>query len=172
MEVQPAHISQVQVGLDGKLYEIDADASTVAADLAALDAGLKVRFSERGECFIVQHEHHPGCPHNGEGGPGSSYLVSTAKAYRGRTGVWTGLDQRIVDRIKFIDPKGRSGYDFAREIELNRIKADKRERERRMEHWTPIAEGMAHALRKDLGERYRGRAFITTPLRKEKHEHR
>ena len=159
MDVEPAHISQIQVGEDGKVYEIDADSSTVAADLQAIDKGLKVRFLPSGECFIVRHEHHPGCPHNGSGGPGSSYLVSTVQAYQGRTGVWTGLDQRLVDRIRYIDPHGRSGYDYARQLEQNRIRLEEERRKQREEQIGEMGEHMAHALRKDLGLRYRGRIF-------------
>lgn len=161
MELEPAHISQVQVGHDGRVYEIGADSSTVVADLQTLDPGLKVAFQERGECFVVRHEWHPDCPHNGDVGPGGSYLVNTAKAYRNRSGTYEGLDQRLVERLRYIDPNGRSGYDFVRELELNRIKQEERERQEFMERIEPFAEQAAHALRKDLGERYKGRAFIT-----------
>ena len=160
MEVQPASISQVQVGEDGRVYEISAESSTVVADLQAMDKGLKVRFSERGQCFIVRHEHHDGCPHNGTVGEGGSYLVSTVQAYQGRTGVWTGLDQRLVDRIRFIDPHGRSGYNYADELEKASRKAREDQRRQFTEKMGDIGERAAHALRKDLGQRYKGRAFV------------
>ena len=160
MEVEPAHIDQVLIGEDGKVYDISAESCSVAADLQAIDRGLKVRFSERGECFIVRHEHHPGCPHNGDQGPGSSYLVLTAKAQRGRTGVWTGLDQRVVDRIRYIDPHGRSGYDFVRELEMNRIRGEEEREKAFRERVGEGAELAAFALRKDLGlGPYKGRIF-------------
>ena len=160
MDVEPAHISQIQVGEDGRVYEISADSSSVAADLQALDRGLKVRFSERGECFIVRHEHHDGCPHNGSVGPGGSYLVMTVKATQGRTGVWTGLDQRVVDRMRYIDPHGRSGYDYVRELELGRIRAEEERRKAFRERLGEFAELTAHTLRKDLGlGPYKGRIF-------------
>lgn len=160
MDVQPASISQIQTGEDGRLYEISAESSTVVADLQAIDRGLKVRFSERGRCFIVRHEHHDDCPHNGTVGPGGSYLVSSVQAYQGRTGVWTGLDNRLVERIKFIDPAGRGGYDYAQELERNRAANAKRRRDMFAERMGDTTERTAHALRKDTGERYKGRVFV------------
>ena len=162
MDIPAAHVSQIVRAADGKLYELSAESCTVAADLAAIDKGLKVSFSERGECYVVRHEWHDGCPHNADVGPGGSYLVLTAKAHRGRSGVWQGLDERVVQRIQQIDPQGRSGYDFVRELELRRIREEEKQRREFEEWFGPVAEQTAYALRRDLGERYKGRA---TPWR-------
>jgi hypothetical protein len=160
MDIQPAHISQVVAGADGRVYEISADMSTVAADLQEIDKGLKVRFSERGECFIIRHDWHPGCQHNGDVGEGGSYLVKTVRADRNRSGTFTGLDQRVVDRIRYIHPTGRSGYDFVAELDRKRARRERREKHEFAESLGEAAERTAHALRKDLGlGPYKGRVF-------------
>lgn len=161
MEIPPASVAQIQMAADGRVYEISAESSAVAADLEKIDAGLRVRFSESGKCYVVFHRHHPGCPHNGTGGPGSEYLVRSVQAQQGSTGVWTGLDQRLVDRIRFIHPHGRSGYDYAAELERSATDGIRQRKQQFAEKMGEAAEQIGHALRKDLGERYRGRAFIT-----------
>jgi len=160
MRIEPAHISQIRLGEDGSVYEISEDVGNVAADLRLIDAGLKVRFAVRGKCWIVFHEHHGDCPHNGTEGPGSTYLVTSVNAHQTRSGVWTGLDQRLVDRIREIQPGGRSGHDFAKALERSYNDRLERKRKERAELFGEMAEAGAHAIRKDLGERYKGRAFI------------
>ena len=162
MDIPAASVSQIQVAPDGRMYEISEESSRVAADLKQIDAGLRVRFSEAGGCYVVLHRHHPGCPHNGTGGPGSEYLVRSVDAqFNPRLGVWTGLDQRLVDRIRFIDPHGRSGYDYAGELERKTLDAQKEKRREFEERVGDAAERTAHALRRDLGEpRYKGRIFL------------
>lgn len=156
MRVEPAHVDQIRRGMEGRMVLIDADVGGVAADLRALDPGLKVRFAERGECFVVFHDRHPGCPHNGVE---DSYLVTSVKAQRTASGTFTGLDQRVVDRLRALDPsKGR--YDFAADVERMNRDARDRERKARLESLDVLNERAAHAVRKDLGARYRGRAFV------------
>ena len=157
MDIQPASISQLREAENGQLVEISADVGGVVAGLQRIDAGLKVRLSERGQCFIVRHENHGDCPHNCEGGPGSAYLVKTVQAHRNGFGTWEGLDQRLVDRLLEI---GHSSYDYVRALEERDRQAEKARRDRFAEEIGGTAEQAAHALRRDLGERYRGRIFV------------
>lgn len=157
MKVEPAHIDQIRVSDDGRVHVYDADAGTVAADLKALDAGLEVRFSERGECWIIQHVSHPGCPHNGDVGDHGRYLVTSVQATLGRTGVWTGLDQRVVDRFREIRPD--SGYDYAKALEDKRKQREKHQRDRWHETVGEMSELAAHSLRRENGTPYKGRIF-------------
>lgn len=155
MDIEPANINQVRLGEDGRVVEIDRDVGNVARDLRDLDPGLKVRFAERGKCWVVYHEHHPGCPHNGTQ---QQYLVKSIQAHQGRTGAWTGLDQRLVDRLREIRPGG--GYDYVQALERAAKTRAERQRKQRAELFGEMAEHGAHAIRKDLGARYQGRAFI------------
>ena len=167
MEIEPAHISQIRLGDDGTVYEYDADAGTVAADLQAIDKGLRVRWTERGHCWIIYHKHHPGCPHNGAGQEGSEYLVTSVQAYQGRTGIWTGLDQRVVDRIRFINPQA-GNYDYAKALEAHSKRREERQRKDRAEVFGEMAEVGAHAIRKDLGlGPYKGRVFKPREISRE-----
>jgi hypothetical protein len=65
-----------------------------------------------------------------------------------------------VDRLEFIDSEGRGGYDYAKALEQGRRDRERQEREGFRERLGETAELAAHALRKDLGERYRGRVFV------------
>ena len=164
MQVEPAHISQIRLGEDGRIYELSADACSVAADLQAIDKGLKVRFAERGKCFVIYHEAHPGCPHNA-GPEGHSYLVRSVQAYQNRLGTWEGLDSRIVERFREIDPKG-GRYDYAQALERAALERERKLKKEREEMFGEIAELGAHAIRKDLGlGPYKGRVFKPRDLK-------
>lgn len=154
MKVEPAHVNQVQRGVTGRMLEVDADVGGVAEDLKRIDPSLRVRFAEAGNppFFAVYHESEDGR---------STYLVLTVKAYQTSTGVWAGLDQRVVKRIMEI---GHSSYDFAAEVERANVSAKSRTRKEFREKVEASAEEAAFALRKDLGVRYRGRAFIPKSL--------
>jgi hypothetical protein len=154
MQVQPAHVDQVQRGTSGHMELIDADVGGVAEDLKRIDAHLKVRFAESGNppFFAVYWESDD---------RRSTYLVFTQRALLTRHGTWSGLDQRIVRRIEEIDTHGRSGYDIAQDLERNHKQQQQRRKQHNHEVLGGLGEQAAHAIRKDLGERYRGRAFIT-----------
>lgn len=167
MRIDPANIAQIRRAEDGSYIEVSADAGTVAGDIRRIDPGLRVRLKitdvPRGQEFwAVYHVNHPGCPHNhknadGRDSPdGSQYLVRSWKAYQNRSGTWEGLDQRAVDRIMQI---GHSTYNFAGELENRRKERENRERANRSEQFGQLAEKAAHAIRKDLGVKYRGRIF-------------
>jgi hypothetical protein len=107
VQIQPAHVDQVRRGVHGRLVEISADVGGVADELRKIDPGLKVRFAEAADppIWVVYHESED---------RRTTHLVTTAQAYQGQTGVWMGLDQRIVDRIRKISS---SDYDYAKELE-------------------------------------------------------
>jgi hypothetical protein len=147
MQVRAAHFNQLLRARDGRLVEIAHDAGNVAADLQRIDPHLKVRFAEDGRppFWAVYHESDDGR---------STYLVLTTEAHQTKSGIWTGLDQRIVKRVMEIS---HSSYDYAADLErVNaQVKAAKRQRFR--EQVGAYAEQAAHALRKDLG--YKSRIF-------------
>lgn len=154
MNIEPAHIDQIRRARNGRMVLISADAGGVAEDLRRIDPGLKVRFAENGNppFWAVYWESED---------KRTTQLVLTVAAHQNSSGVWEGLDQRVVKRIQEIDPHGRSGYDYAKELE--RL-ARERERARVYDFEQkvgPLAEQAAAAVRKDLGSRYKGRAFIT-----------
>jgi hypothetical protein len=133
------------------MVTIDADVGGVAADLQRIDPHLKVRFGENGDPpFWAVYWESDDCR--------TTDLVSTHTATLTRSGTYSGLDQRIVDRIREIDPHGRSGYDYAAEVEKqNRLVGERRKeafREKVAEHGAEAQ----HALRKDLG--VKSRAFF------------
>lgn len=151
MRVEPAHIDQVRQAAHGEMVLIDKDVCGVAADLEAIDPGLKVRFAETADppFFAVYHESED---------RRTTQLVLTVKAQQTPHGTWAGLDQRVVDRIREIDSQGRSGYDFAKEVEKQNRRAHEEHRARFRERAGEIGEQAAHAVRKDLGSKKR--AFI------------
>lgn len=157
MRVEPASVEQIRQAADGRLVLISADASSVAADLAKIDKSLKVRFAENGNppFWAVYRESDDGR---------DTHLVMTCKAYQTSSGTWAGLDERVVRRIEYIDPQGRGGYDYAAELERRTVEGRERSRREFRDRMGDTAERTAHALRKDLGERYKGRAFVPRDL--------
>jgi hypothetical protein len=155
--IAPAHISQLRQSDDGNWMEIPADVGTVAADLAQIDKGLKVRFSRSGKCWAVFHAKHDDCPHNGTE---DEYLVRTYQARMTRSGVYDGLDARAVTRMLQIMPGGRWGYDLADELDKARKAREKARDDRFREIIGEAGERAADALRRDLGlGPYKGRIF-------------
>ena len=152
MQVQPAHVDQVRRGVDGRMDLISADVGNVAADLQRIDPHLKVRFAEAGNppFFAVYWESDDGR---------TTELVLTQRAYLTRSGTWAGLDQRIVKRIEEIDSHGRGGYDLAKDLEQNHWLLMRAREQRNHELFGELGEKAAHALRKDLGAKYKGRIF-------------
>lgn len=129
---------------------VDADVGGVAADLKRIDPGLKVRFAEAGNppFWAVYHESEDGR---------RTELVFTVQAHETASGTWSGLDQRVVQRIMEI---GHSSYDYAAEVARMNERAEKDRRTAFSERMGVIGEKAAHALRKDTGARYKGRAFV------------
>lgn len=157
MLVEPASVEQVMRANDGRYVPIDEDVSQVAADLKRIDERLKVRFAESGRppFFVVFMEEKD------NEGRTSQHLVLTQQAHQTNSGTWAGLDQRIVRRIEEIDPQGRSGYDYAKDIERRQLEVEKQQREEFAKRTEDGAERMSHAIRKELGlGSVQGRIFV------------
>lgn len=159
MRIDPANIAQVREAEDGSYIEVSSDAGTVADDLRRIDAGFKVRLKvtdvPRGkEFWAVYHERHEGCEHNGTA---DTYLVNTWPAYQNHSGTWEGLDQRAVRRVEQI---GHSSYDYARELEAHNQQVEREKKREMSEHLGQVGERGAHALRKDLGAKYKGGIYV------------
>lgn len=157
MLVEPASLEQVMRANDGRYVLIDADVSTVAADLQKIDARLKVRFAEYGRppFFVVFLEER-----DAEGRT-SHHLVLTQQAHLTASGTWAGLDQRIVRRIEEIDSHGRGGYDYAKELERETLARQERASQQFAERVADDTERMAHGIRRELGlGTVQGRIFV------------
>lgn len=130
---------------------ISSETSTVAADLEAIDPRLKIRWCENGNppYFAVYHAPEGGCPcpdPNCEHGD----LVLTARQ----------CDDRIVQRVREINPEGPGRYDYTKALEQRRKARERTEKHERDERNGELAEQVAHAVRKDLGlGPYKGRIF-------------
>jgi len=149
--VQPARLDQIRRAYDGTMIVLDAEAGGVAADLRAIDPCLHVCFSPESKCFIVYWESEDGR---------DSYMVLSVNAHQNNSGVYEGLDERVVQRIRQIDPQGRGGYKYAEELEQAARRRQKAQADARHEMLGELGELAAHAVRKDLGARYKGRSFI------------
>lgn len=141
MDVRPASIDQIGRLADGRLVTITADAGNVAESIQRLDPCLHLRYSESSDCWIVYRIHRHGWPCREDDPERTEELVLTAQ----------DCDQRIVKRLEFIDSQGRSGYDYAAELEKSALRARDRAKKERQERFGEHAEKVAHALRKDLG---------------------
>jgi hypothetical protein len=136
---------------------IDAEASSVAADLQKIDERLKVRFAETGSppFWVVYSEERD------SEGRTRQQLVLTAKAHMTASGTWAGLDERIVRRIEQIDSHGRGGYDYAGELERETLAREQRSSAEFTERTGDAGERMAHAVRQELGlGSYKGGIFV------------
>lgn len=154
MRIDPATIDQVRIASDGRMVTVTADAGGVADSIRRLDACLRLRYSESADCWIVYRVHRHGQPCRDDDPERVEELVLTAQQ----------CDHRIVARLQYIDSHGRSGYDYAAEVERAAVEAHRAQRYAFAERVGDGAERTAHALRKDLGERYRGRAFVPRNL--------
>ena len=168
MQLLPLTLSQIRQAEDGSWIEIDATSGSTLSELQKIDKGFRARLKitdvPRGkEFFAVYHINHDGCPHNkkddaGRDLPnGSTYLVSKWQATPNRSGTWEGLDRRAVDRIMQI---GHTSYDYAKALEDHNRKVETDRRKQLSEERGETLERAAHAIRKDQGTRYQGRAFV------------
>ena len=139
MRVEPASIDQLLRGRDGRVHHVSADAGGVAEELRRIHPQLILQYNELGEHFAVCFESEDGR---------DTYLILTAME----------CDHRITDRIREIDSHGRSGYDYAKELESANQRVRDAALERFRERMGDLGERAAHAIRKDLGST--SRAFI------------
>jgi hypothetical protein len=150
MNIQPASFDQIRMSADGRMVTVTADIGGVAEELRRLDKCLRLRYSESGDCWIVYRVHRNNEPCAEDDPERTEELVLTAQE----------CDQRIIKRLEYIDPQGRGGYDFAKEIERVSREAKEQERQSYQEKFAETAELVAHEIRKAEGAKYRGRAFV------------
>lgn len=134
MEIIPATVAQVARMDSGRLVAVDDDVQNVARDLREIDPGLRLRFDEYQEFYVVYHV-------DGD----EESLVTTAQE----------CDQRLVKRAREIS---RPDYDYGLELEKAEAESKKQADDRFADQTGDVGERLAHALRKDLG--LTGRAFI------------
>jgi hypothetical protein len=158
MDVEPASIDQVRIGFDGRVVVIDAEMSQIVADLQAIIPELRVRFAEEADepFWAVSLISDDGLSH---------HLVCTAKATLTNSGTWTGLDERLVQRIAEIDPHGRGDYDYAREVERQNLEGKRRREREHRERMDEIGERAQRELRDAGVGRSQSRAFIPRSVR-------
>lgn len=129
---------------------VDADSCAIVRDLKAIDPTFGVRFVDGEEPYfaVVQDIDHPD-------GRKEQHLVTTVQAYPTSFGTYTGLDGRLLERIRKITS---SSYDFMAEAEKSKREWDEARRKEREEVLGEAAERAAHALRQDMG--VKTKAFI------------
>lgn len=133
-EIEPASIEQVRLGRGGKTHLITSDAGGVAEGLRHLDPRLHLRYSEKGDYYVVycREEHEP---------EGTGWQVGTFQE----------CDGRIVKSIEETMWKFRQpGYSYAGELDQIEAKAEKQAEDAFSEQIGETAERLAHAIRKDL----------------------
>jgi len=156
---------QVQEAWEHGFDLIEPDVGGVVEALQRLNPMFGVRLGTRdgGRAWIVFRKHcgvHPDyqaeCPDCKRGE--CRTFVTSRVAYQNKLGTWEGLTHEVVKRLELV---GSRHYDFAKEVERQNRQADRDMMRTREERFSEHGEELAHAIRKDLGQRYRGRAFIT-----------
>lgn len=147
--LSPARLDQI-LETQNRQVIVDADSCSVVKDLKAIDKTLGVRFVDGPEPFFAVYQEiiHPD-------GREEQHLVTTAQAYMTSFGTYSGLDNRLVERIRRIT---HSSYDFVAEAEKKKREHDATARKERENMYGEMGEKAAHALRKDLG--VKTKAFI------------
>ena len=146
----PADLEQVVRGQNGRLIPVDDDVQNVANGLRDIDSHFRLRFSERGQYFVVYWQ-----PDGA--GPGDGYLVTTAKE----------LDQRIVKRVEQIHYRVLNDPTYNVAAEADRLEAEAKEHAEyeRQQEMAEKHEKLHHAMRKDLGYD-KGRIWIPHNIKK------
>jgi hypothetical protein len=130
-EIQSATIDQFRQGQDGKIHVIDADAGGVVARMKRIDKNLNLRYSEKGDYYVVYYEAEDG----------KQELVAT----------YQQLDHRLAEDLERLEHKIKQpGYDYAAELDEMDAKADVEANYRHREAIGESAEKLAYAIRKDL----------------------
>jgi hypothetical protein len=147
--LHPAKLDQI-LETRNRQVVVDADSCTVVGDLRAIDPTLGVRFVDGPEPFfaVYQDIKHPD-------GSTEQHLVTTAQAYPTAFGTFTGLDGRVVERVRKVTSPG---YDFMAEAAKMKAEHDSKEAQARRDLLGEMGEQAAWALRKDLG--VKTKAFI------------
>lgn len=145
IEIQPANVAQVHRTSVGKNILIDDDVQGIARDLATIDPSLKLEFDPHEELYIVYQARLLG------DGSVEDTLVTTWSVERNGP-----LDKRLSKRVAQI---ASEGYDYAAELDRIDREAQAAEDHAFTERFGPMAERLADALLKDLGED-KGRIFV------------
>lgn len=141
-EIKAATIDQFRKGQDGRMHLIDADAGGVVARMQRIDPGLRLRYSEAGDYYVVYWT-------DGE----KEELVAT----------YQELDQRIAEDLERIEHMQRQpGYSYAEELDKKDAEAKKKAEQAQSEALGDAGEKLAHAIRKDKGV---PRVFISKGLK-------
>ena len=163
-EIRPARMVQVQETWDHGFDLIEPDVGGVVEALKRLDPMFGVRLGTRegARAWVIFRKHcgvHPDyqsectdCK-NGQ----VRTFVTSRKAWQNRSGTWEGLTHEVVNRLALV---GSESYNFAAEVEKQNQAAVKAQEDARIAKLSEHGEELAHAIRKDLGVRYKGRAFI------------
>lgn len=132
-------MEQIRLGRDGKMHVITEDAGGIAQRLREIDSRLHLRYSEKGQYYVVyaREEHEP---------EGTGYMVATYQA----------LDARIlkdIEQIKWLNEQ--PGYSYADALEEKNAEAEAKREYDFSQKIKENAEQLAWAIRKDLGEQGR-----------------
>lgn len=130
MRIQAASLTQIARARNGRMVVIDDDAGAVAAQLREIDPALRLSVSDVTGHYVVSQMLDDGTEH----------LVLTALE----------LDGRIVRRVREI---AHPSYDYAADLEAVEAEAEREQDHKRRERVGEIGERLAHAIRKDTGER-------------------
>lgn len=138
MEIKPASLLQVQNAQDGRMIVIDDDVLGVARQLKEVDESLCLRYAEAGGYFVVYQESEDGT---------EQHLVLTSQE----------LNPQVVERVRQISSPG---YDYVAELDKQDAAAERARDHAFREKTGDVAERLAFAVRKDLGQ-VSDRAFVT-----------
>lgn len=145
IEISPASVAQVHRTRVGRNVLIDDDVQGIARDLREIDKSLKLEFDPGQEMYVV---YQVVCEPDGSV---SDKLVTTWDIERNGP-----LDKRLVHRIRQI---AAAGYDYAAELDRVDAEAEKAAEYAFAEEFGPVADQLAWALLKDLGEN-KGRVVV------------
>lgn len=133
-ELEPIAIQQIHRGAKGQMVEIEDDVLDVVKQLKQIDPTLYVRWSEKGEYFVV-YCRLPDEP------PGTGNVVLMTPE----------LDQRVVTRIQRAAwEQKQDGYSLADAMDELDAKADAEKQAEFSERIAEHAERLAFAIRKDM----------------------
>ncbi|CAB4172193.1 hypothetical protein UFOVP1346_13 [uncultured Caudovirales phage] len=147
--LSPAKLDQILETRNRQVI-IDAESCSIVKDLKEIDKTLGVRFVDGPDPYfaVFQSIEHAD-------GRLEQHLVTTVQAHPTTFGTFTGLDQRLVERVRKVT---HSSYDFMAEAEKNKKEWDESMRKAREDKLGEMGEQAAHAMRKDLGST--NKAFI------------
>jgi hypothetical protein len=139
-DVKPASLSQVMEGQDGRMIVLDDDVGNVVKDLQRIDPTFRVRYMERGDCFVVFQDIR-------EGDRRTEHFVFSVD--RG------SFDQRVVKECERIT---HESYDLDGELAQGQARQEAERRQILDESIERTAEHMVWGLRRENG--VKDRVFV------------